>query len=82
MGHVDHGKTTLLDAFRSSKASIAEQEFGLITQKIGAFSIKTELGHDITFIDTPGHEAFQNLRSRGAKVTDIVILVISAVESV
>jgi len=82
MGHVDHGKTTLLDAFRSSKDSLAEQEFGLITQTIGAFSIKTELGHNITFIDTPGHEAFQNLRARGAKVTDMVILVISAVESV
>ena len=82
MGHVDHGKTTLLDAYRHNKDSIAEKEFGLITQSIGAFTIKTELGHEVTFIDTPGHEAFQNLRARGAKVTDIIILVISAVESV
>lgn len=82
MGHVDHGKTTLLDAFRHTKKSIAEGEFGLITQSIGAFTIMTDQGHEITFIDTPGHEAFQNLRARGAKVTDMIILVISAVESV
>lgn len=56
MGHVDHGKTTLLDAFRNS--NIADQEYGAITQSIGAFSIKTALNTDITFIDTPGHEAF------------------------
>lgn len=82
MGHVDHGKTTLLDAFREGRNSLAEQEYGLITQTIGAFTINTALGHQITFIDTPGHEAFQNLRSRGAKVTDLIVLVISAVESV
>jgi len=82
MGHVDHGKTTLLDAFRHTKESIAEGEFGLITQSIGAFTINTDGGNEITFIDTPGHEAFQNLRARGAKVTDMIILVISAVESV
>ena len=58
MGHVDHGKTTLLDAFRYTKKSLAEAEFGLITQSIGAFTIKTEKGNEITFIDTPGHEAF------------------------
>ena len=82
MGHVDHGKTTLLDAFRHNKKSLAEEEFGLITQSIGAFTIKTAQGQEITFIDTPGHEAFQNMRARGAKVTDMIILVISAVESV
>ena len=84
MGHVDHGKTTLLDAFRQqkNKKSLAAQEFGLITQTIGAFTITTANKQEITFIDTPGHEAFQNLRARGAKVTDMIILVISAVESV
>lgn len=83
MGHVDHGKTTLLDQFRKSTGkSLAEQEFGLITQTIGAFTIKTQSKQEITFIDTPGHEAFQNLRARGAKVTDMIILVVSAVESV
>lgn len=83
MGHVDHGKTTLLDQFRQSKGkTLAEQEFGLITQTIGAFTIRTRSKKEITFIDTPGHEAFQNLRARGAKVTDMIILVISAVESV
>lgn len=83
MGHVDHGKTTLLDAFRQSKGkTLAEQEFGLITQTIGAFTITTQSKQEITFIDTPGHEAFQNLRARGAKVTDMIILVVSAVESV
>lgn len=65
-----------------NKKSIAAGEFGLITQTIGAFTVKTETGKIITFIDTPGHEAFTNLRERGAKVTDLIILVISAVESV
>ena len=87
MGHVDHGKTTLLDCFRMqthsvNKSSVAAGEYGLITQTIGAFTITTAKNHEITFIDTPGHEAFTNLRERGAKVTDIIILVISAVESV
>lgn len=95
MGHVDHGKTTLLDAFRTDFNKCAE-EYGAITQSIGAFTISApeftrtddsaELTNkaegEVTFIDTPGHEAFVNLRSRGAKVTDIIILVISAVESV
>ena len=80
MGHVDHGKTTLLDAFRHSNR--ADHEFGAITQSIGAFTFKTDNDHEITFIDTPGHEAFNNLRVRGAKVTDMIILVISAIESV
>lgn len=80
MGHVDHGKTTLLDAFRRSTR--VKEEFGDITQSIGAFTFKTDSDYEVTFIDTPGHEAFNNLRVRGAKVTDIIILVISAIESV
>ena len=78
MGHVDHGKTTLLDAFRNS--NLVDQEFGAITQTTAAFSFETEKGHYITFIDTPGHEVFDGMRLRGAKATDIVILVISSVE--
>jgi len=75
LGHVDHGKTTLLDAIR--KTNIVEKEEGGITQKIGAYQVKHQ-GSEITFIDTPGHEAFSSMRVSGTSVTDIVILVVAA----
>jgi translation initiation factor IF-2 len=82
MGHVDHGKTTLLDAFRNSR--IVDSEYGKITQSIGAFNciLDDEENTKITFIDTPGHEAFVKMRLRGARITDCVILVVSGIEGV